>query len=112
MNPTFPYLKVKAAHNDCISTEEVIEVDVQVYRGFAIKKFVIVSRFFEPNEDYCPDPDNWGTGIPGHWELIVREYFRAVRCKNGVEFARGSSVHETCQNIDNNLGTRAFAIPF
>jgi hypothetical protein len=91
-----------------------LEISRRFYRGFVILEFIDINKYFATNSDYCPDPDNWGTGIPGDWKLNVQTLYRAVRLKNGVEFARGHTIGECTEQIDLALGPnrRNLAIPF
>lgn len=89
-----------------------MEVEVGIpYRGFSIRQFVWVHKVFQVDDCYCPDPDDGGR-IPGYWELVINRLYRAVRVKNGEEFARGYSFDECKAQIDMNIGYKKDPIPF
>lgn len=103
---------MKQIHENCISTEDSLEVFKKEYRGFAIKEFVSIIKYYDVDPGYCPDPDTYHLGIPGKWELQVTRLCRAVRIKNGKEIVRGCSVKEVQQGIDNCIGEARSPIPF
>ena len=102
--------RVKIEH-DALATDGALEVHVAEHRGFAIYEFIWILRRYEVDPDYCPDPDDGGR-IPGNWVLIVNRLYRAVRIKNGAEFARGYSIDECKRQIDVNIGEKRNPIPF
>jgi hypothetical protein len=101
-------------NSDQLTTEGELEVCVAYHRGFAINEFIWVIRAFQPNPDYCPDPDNFCTGTPGHWALVTHRLYRAIRIKNGEETwnLRGYSVEQIKEQINYNLGQVRDPIPF
>ena len=103
---------MKQIHENCITTENSLEVWKKEYRGFAIKEFVSIIKFYDIDIDYCPDMDTYHLGIPGKWELQVTHLYRAVRVKNGKEITRGCSIEEVQHGIDNCIGMVRDPIPF